>query len=413
MPFYLIDMGNRQSWLLVLATLALPALAQSPAPDKPAPTASISGHVYCADTNAPARMATVMLEAASGVDDYTADAKEPPAIHITSVQTLLDGSFVLQHVTPGAYYVLASAPGYVSPLASIADTEDDLRKPDKATKAKYRQLVPRVTVQGNLGATVDLRLERGAAVSGTIHYDDGSPATGLAVRPLVKQKDKWQGIASDSPQSSFEARTDDQGHYRISGLPPREYLMEVQLHLSKTLTEYRNGGMGSSSSDIFMLPIYTGGVFRTSDVKPFSVKLGEERPDEDIDIPLGKLHSVSGNITAARDGHVVNSGEVALLHSDDRSELAKVSLQKDESTFNFSFVPEGDYILKSSGAADVEFEEVPNPPGTMPPTNTKETTLHKYGPSEQPIHIAGDMAGTTVAVPENAAGAVTATSASP
>ena len=397
-------MNIRLCLFVLLTAASCSALAEPASPEKPTPTGTISGHVYCADTNAPARMATVMLEGANGVDDYTSEAKEPPPIHITSVQTLLDGSFVLQHVAPGSYYVLASAPGYVSPLAAIADTEDDLRKPDKATKEKYRKLVPRVTVQGNLGASVDIRLERGAAISGTIHYDDGSPATGLSVRPLVKQKDKWERTNNNSLQYEPEVHTDDQGNYRISGLPAREYLVEVQLHLSKTLTDIRGSGSGSSSNDIFSLPIYTGGVFRTSDAKPITLKLGEELPDENIDIALGKLHSVSGNITAARDGHVVDAGGIFLLHADDKSLLAQVNLDKDEPTFNLSFVPEGDYIMRAVSAADVEYEETPNPPGTMPPTNIKQNITHSYKEAEQPIHVAGDMSGVTIAVPESAAG---------
>ena len=346
-------------------------------------------------------MATVMLEAANGIDDYSSDATEPSAIHITSVKTLLDGSFMLQHVAPGTYYVLASAPGYVSPLATVADTEDALRKPDKDTKAKYMKLIPRVTVQGNLGAAVEIRLERGAAISGTIHYDDGSPAPGLEIHPLVKGKDKWQPLDSSALQFTPGTQTDDQGNYRISGLPARDYLVEVRLRVEKTLIDIRGGSSGMSSRGGYSLPVYTGGVFRTGDAKSFPVERGEERPDENIDIPLGKLHSISGNMTAARDGHIVNAGKVALLHTDDRSEVANVSLGKDDTTFDFSFVPEGDYILQSSGAADVEYVETLNPAGTMPPSDIKETTVHKYAQAEQPIHVAGDMTGVTMALPEN------------
>ena len=40
---------------------------QKPADPAPA-TTTVSGHVYCADTNAPARMATVILQPAAGID---------------------------------------------------------------------------------------------------------------------------------------------------------------------------------------------------------------------------------------------------------------------------------------------------------------------------------------------------------
>ena len=393
-------MKRHLCWLLLVNVFPLAALAQQPSAEKAAPTATITGHVYCADTNAPARMATVMLEAANSVDEYSSDAKDSIGLHLTSVQTLLDGSFVLPHIAPGSYYVLASAPGYVSPLTAVADTDSDRLKPDKATREKYRQLIPRVTVQGSLGASVDIRLERGAAISGTILYDDGSPATGLAVQALVLDKQNWLPLQNGTTSFRPDTRTDDQGNFRISGLPARAYLLQVQLHLTKQLTDVNGSGSASSSVELYTLPIYTGSVFRTSEAKPFTVKIGEERPDENIDIPLAKLHAVGGTIIAARDSHEVNAGELVLLHADDKSELARVHIEKEDPLFTFTFVPEGDYILKATGAADVEYEETANPPGTMPPTTTKENTTHRYGDAEQPIHVEGEIVGVTITVPE-------------
>ena len=46
-------------WPLLLSVLALTATAQNSA--KPG-TGTVTGHVYCADTNAPARTASVLLE---------------------------------------------------------------------------------------------------------------------------------------------------------------------------------------------------------------------------------------------------------------------------------------------------------------------------------------------------------------
>jgi hypothetical protein len=103
----------------------------------------------------------------------------------------------------------------------------------------------------------------------------------------------------------------------------------------------------------------------------------------------------------ARTGHVVNAGTAVLLYPDDNSEAASAKVDKDDSTFRFDFVPEGNYILKVTNARDVSREEIPNGPlGTVPPTRTKETTIKTYGSEQHPIVIAGDMSGVLISVPD-------------
>ena len=178
--------------LLLPCLLAGPVWAQQAA-GKPAATGTISGHVFYADTNGPARLAQVLLEPADAVDGFTAGAGKSVSAHFSGVQTLPDGSFTAPHVTPGTYNVYASAPGYLSPLAELGVTESQLHNPDKAVKEAIAQAIPRVTVSAGRAVSADLTLERGAAVSGTVLYDDGSPASGIQVKLLTKKKDKWGG----------------------------------------------------------------------------------------------------------------------------------------------------------------------------------------------------------------------------
>ncbi len=108
--------------LLLLPVLTIAAPAQSDPPTR-RPTTTVSGHVYCADTNAPARMASVMLEPVRLVeraDTVTnASASSHAEITMTAVQTTLDGSFAISKVIPGSYYVIAYKAGYLSPLATF------------------------------------------------------------------------------------------------------------------------------------------------------------------------------------------------------------------------------------------------------------------------------------------------------
>jgi len=380
--------------LFLILLSASAAAAQPGTTGKVAIYGAITGHVSCADTNAPARLAAVAVESANDLAAYRT-GKNNSTLHVTSVTTLLDGSFLIEKLPPGNYYVIASAPGYLSPLDMVADTQEQLRNPDSIEKEKYEKTIPRVSVQGNLTSQIDVLLERGAAVSGTVRYDDGSPATGLAAKLLVKQKEKWVLFHNGSWNNVSEIRTDDRGNYRIANLPAREYLLQVDLRLEgKTHSNVHPDvvfDVHYGDDPSYSIPIYTGSHFFAKDAKPFSLSQGEERTGEDLQIPLAQLHRVSGNLVAAKDGHVINSGEVELVTAADRTHVESFTLTISASTFDFSFVPEGDYVLHAMGE-DVEWIN----------SGTRRD-LHGYSPADQAIHIDGDKSGVMISLPEGAA----------
>jgi hypothetical protein len=64
-------------------------------------------------------------------------------------------------------------------------------------------------------------------------------------------------------------------------------------------------------------------------------------------------------------------------------------------TFELNFVPEGEYVLKISSAADsvVETGKSPGPQGG---TYTRRKTVRDYVETEQPLSVHGDMSGVVV-----------------
>jgi hypothetical protein len=398
-------MRIRAVCLLAVIVCSRSMLALQPAD---APTGTVTGHVFYADLNAPARFANVTLEPLSLYDEAQA-SEDDHTIHtvaMSGTQTTLDGSFAIAHVAPGSYYVIASAPGYLSPFDALGLTQTDLTAADDDMRQLLLKNVPHVLVQAGLTSNIEIPLQRGAVVAGTILYDDGTPASGLRVQVLMKKDGKW--VSAPEPTGSFgmaqQIYTDDRGNYRIANLAPREYLVEVSLKVRRTSMMGNNGMIIMASSDDFQsasaIPVYSGNVTRSKDGHPFTLKLGEERDGEDIQIPLGKLHTISGYLAAARDGHVLNDGEIQLLYADDKSVAASVGLSTKDSTFVLNFIPEGDYILHVAHAADAEYTEVPQPPGVIGPPQTENKIIHHYGTADQPIHVDGDIAGITIAVPE-------------
>jgi hypothetical protein len=399
-----------RSIVLAISLVASLAAAAQQAPKKQ-PTTTVTGHVYLADTNTPARLATVMLEPARALDNdpdpHPPKDRNAEMVYTSAVQTLLDGSFTIPKVAPGAYYVVAYKNGYLSPLSTLS--EDALKHPTQEDHKRIAVILPRITVEAGLPVSVDVRLERGSAISGTVLFDDGSPASGLPVHALVRRKDgqkeTWSPLRSMPFATMGNAYTDDLGHYRLTGLQPREYILEVVLEMQHMdlASAPGSGASSASTSSIASLSFYSGSATRKADAKPFTIAANEERSGEDITIPLAKLHTITGEIVAAHDGHPLNQGNVTLLDAGDESEVENSKLERPDGKFHLYFVPEGNYILRVYSAADVTYEDVPYPPGTMPPTHEVTHTIHDYGNADQPINIHDDAPTVVISVPEKSA----------
>jgi hypothetical protein len=402
------------AFLAVAIALVAPAQQPEQQPEKKSASGTVTGHVYCADTNAPARLATVMLEPVQALDKDP--DPHPPKdssagwVHTSAVQTLLDGSFTIPKVAPGAYYVVAYKSGYLSPLSTLS--EDALQHPTPEDHKRIATVLPRIVVEARLPVSVDVRLERGAIISGTILYDDGSPASGLPVHALVRHKDgkkeTWSPLRPMPFALMADVYTDDLGRYRLTGLESREYLVRVDLNLQHMDFASAPGESGGSSSinNVASLAFYSGSATRKLDATPFKLTANEEHSGEDITIPIAKLHTISGEVVAEHDGHVLNQGSVQLLDPDDKSEVESSKVERADGKFHLFFVPEGNYILHVDNAADVTYEDVPNPPGSMPASREKTNVIRTYGTADQPLNLHDDAPTIVLSVPEKGAPSV-------
>lgn len=406
---------------LLLCSANIDALAQTTPSRNPKPVSSstVTGRVFFADTRTPARKARVYLQPVAVLEadappnrTFAADAAPVTA----SVEAQFDGSFSFSHVSPASYYVIAICPGYMSPLIQLLLAESRSRyqewKPLGPEQKKNRDAVlrsiARVEVQNNLAASADVMLERGAAVSGTITYDDGSPAAGLKIKLLSRMdqsgKQVWSTVELNSSFFGLtdQSITDDRGSYRICGIPPGNYAVEVQLEFSgvKEYDSPSGGSTFSSNERTALLNIYSGSTPHIKDVADFTLQHREERTGEDIMIPISKLHTVKGNIVSARDGHVINSGNVFLTNTLDHSLSANQTLTEEDASFTFSFILEGDYSLTAPMSFDVDFVPLPHIGSSPGPLQYDIHARHMYGSASMPLHVDGDIDGLTIAVPE-------------
>lgn len=356
-------------------------------------TGTVTGHVVCADTGAPARFARVVLKSAkpshAGQDMMQGmintlqkaaaqqgdDSISPPNTperkkQITSAESgvnqimemmgatsaSLDGSYKVFRVAPGTYYVRVIYPGYVDPVGSV--TDDDLASTDPAVVARLAAL-PKVTITGGEPIRADIRLERGAAITGRILYGDGSPANGWTVTavPAGESDDAYDPtIAAVGPSMAMAGagtviKSDDEGRYRIAGLPAGEY------HVHATVTAMPAGVSAANSADGgngIILTVYAGDSFTVSGARSMKLPAGSEINGVDIHVPERRLHDIAGKVVAKGDGHALNFGNV-LLTSKRIPSLHLLAAIHEDGSFRFEYLPAGfTYTVATQGAADAK-----------------------------------------------------------
>jgi hypothetical protein len=398
--------------LLVVLLLASHMLAaQAP----PKPTGVVAGHVYLGDSRLPARMASVTLLPVPAADSPA--AKESPApsaapiqpspdgtitftfkpsagptpASVVTVETLLDGSFSIPNVFPGQYYLIVEKRGY---LSSVPFADDFFASRISKEQVETLASLTPLAVAANRTTTIDTTLAKGATIAGTVRFDDGEPDSNTLVTLMRKDKTgKWVKLSSS-------LAADDQGHFRIPGLPAGEYLLIANLYVDGgNISE--NGG-GSMIRQGYDLDIYYGEGFRQKDAKTIKVTEGEQSDGNNIEIPLAKLHVVTGTVVSMETGATINSARVELHYADDDSVVAETDTSWEGDEFRFLFVPEGTYTIEVKQAADAI-------PGAFPGTNKSVRT---YADASQSIIVKGETSGVTIQVkplPVSAAAATAGT----
>jgi hypothetical protein len=377
-----------------------PSSAQQPSTATPGGT--VTGHVICGDTQRPARFAGVMLfgvpkevAPAPKLDD-NADVSQVAALmksamgsmNLVQTQTGMDGGFAVSNVAPGDYYVFASVAGYVQPMNIVQaafDAGADLSKPIPG--------VPTVHVAAERSAQADVTVDRGAAISGKVLWDDGAPVSHAMVTTVsTKAKEdklppqfSMLAIGSGLGGGGLVSISDDLGRFRIAGLSPGEYLVKVTFQ-TNTQFAMQGGvmnlnGAGASTP----LTIYAPATFHKTEAKAVTLHTAEDSGDEEVTIKLAGMRTVSGRVTSLEDHHGLNSGTVKLEDSQDK-EFSRTAGVDANGNFSVMFVPPGTYNLTVTGGADKE-------PSKKEPTGlvkfSRDHTVRSYQDGKQSV-IVGD-----------------------
>ena len=379
--------------------------AQASSPGTPnLQTGTLTGTVYCADTNLPARLATINLVQGSEFGITVAD----------TTTSDLEGRFALNRVREGNYYVVAVLPGYQNLMSVLTKPHLDAMTADE--RKKLLAQVSSVTITANQPAQLAIRLERGAEIDGTVTYDDGSPGIGLRVSFKLKTNHENNGAL---PQTMGEPpiffgtgppTTDDRGHFRIQGVLPGEYVVSVSVPAKSAADADKNRFAEMMEASIGAMDVYVGGGLRASKAETIKVTAGGASKDADIIIPLSKLHTIHGQVVLSSTGQPPPAAAVQLLYADTR-EPARMAIAPN-GEFEIHYVPEGSFILSAiaiaqalpnldadgednSGGAGVGYMAGSSFGFTVPANEGNPA-----GAAELPVLVTGDVEHANISVPD-------------
>ena len=284
-----------------------------------------------------------------------------------------DRTYFFKAVPPGTYYIRATMPGYADPFA-LFPLEDFTSYPHILTLiAKSAQTI---TINGTESARMELRIERGAAISGRVLYDDGAPAQHWIVRARKQVK---QGAPAAVAPYDFQTDTDDLGRFRLSGLPSGEYILMISYEQKMAYSRFTSV---MSPPDPATFVAFSGNTPFESKAQPVTVTAGEERTVADITVPLHNLHRISGRVVAKSDSRPVTYGGVELTTVDGADFVGRATLfAEGDGSFTLNFIPGNTtYTLKAVDAAEIV--SIRSPDGA----EVGQTT-HDYAPTSTQITL--------------------------
>lgn len=376
-----------------------PAAAPSHETSEPATSfGTVTGHITIAGSNVPARLASFGLQPVEIKPPEASVSGKRPSTILSVYQTGLDGSYSLSHVVPGKYYLVVTQAGFLSPFDEF--TRAELEHPTGPVQQRIDSTLPVVLVRPNATTTYDLQLQHGAGLGGAVRFDDGTPFAQANVSLLRRDAEgKWV-----TPRTSSYTSAGDDGHWHISGLPAGDYCVRVDLNLTERKQSSLLGDNGAMvMRPVYSLLVYNGDTTRERDAKLVTLTDGQDMSGVDINIPVARLHAVTGSVVDARTGQAVNNGRVELVYADDGKSLTYTDVEYETGTFTFRYVPEGEYKLLVKSAKQVRRDAafVQEFSTALP----KSTTLREYSPAEMPLSVvAADRSGVTLPVEETPMG---------
>jgi len=275
----------------------------------------IRGRVFAADTDTPLRRARITWSSDSSTTSG-AGPQGPPG-----VMTDNNGRYEIPNLPAGRYHVLARRSGYLQ-------MDFAARRAIGATGMAVADAERGVTIDLAGGQTfdaADFHLARAGVIAGRIVDEYGDPVMSAFVG--ASRTGSAGGRRRQIPYATDT--TDDQGEYRLFGLPPGSYYV-----VASAPAYLRQSSEGSSYADV----LYPG-VTRRDQAQLVAVRIGQEVAEINFALAPVRLARIAGTVVTSR-GTVPRSASFALSRRSDAG--------IDQTTvYGVGMGPQGEFSLPS------------------------------------------------------------------
>lgn len=286
-----------------------------PGETPPKGTAVIRGSVVAQGTGSPIRRAQVRVMSSDGRGNGG----------VTSTDN--EGRFEVKELVAGRYSVMAAKGGFVT-------AQFGQRRPNEPG-------TPIELVDAQTADKVNFSLSRGGVIAGRIMDDGGEPVSGAQVTAM---RYGFSAGARRMIQAGAEGgfdRTDDQGGFRLFGLPPGDYFVSA----TSRPVGFISADLNNTEADGFA-PTYYPGTPNLAEATRITVRAGQEMTGATFAMTVARLAKVRGRALNSHGEPVTNS--MMALAPADPSQMAMSfnnTVVGRDGAFQFNSVAPGRYNL--------------------------------------------------------------------
>jgi hypothetical protein len=293
--------------------------AQPQRADAPRGTATMRGQIVAADNGAPIRRAQVRVS--------SPDAREG-RIATTDAQ----GRFEIKELPAGRYTIAASKGGFVS-------LQYGQRRPTESG-------TPIELADGQTIEKLTIGLPRGSVLGGRVTDEFGEPVANAVVTAWRYTYVAGARRMTPAGQNARDT-TDDQGHYRLFGLPPGDYYVGAML---RTVGPEVTDPMGEPSG---YATTYFPGTPNVGEASRVTLAVSQENTTINFGLIATKLVKVSGQVLMSDGGPAANG--IVMLMPANAGGRPGVALQQGgggnrvdgNGAFTMSNIAPGRYVLQA------------------------------------------------------------------
>jgi len=293
----------------------LPPRVSRPGEAPPKGSAIIRGQVLAAATGLPIRRAQVRA--------MSMDGRGGGGVTSTDDQ----GRFEIKELIAGRYTVTASKGSFVA-------TQFGQRRPAEPG-------TPLELSDAQTADKVNFALARGGVIAGRIMDDSGDPVAGTQVLALRYAFANGARRLVPAPADGSSDRTDDQGGFRLYGLPPGDYYVSATYRaMSMMMTTGTN-----TEADGFA-PTYFPGAANLGEATRISIRAGQEMTGANFSLLVARMARIRGRALNSL-GEPVARTMLMLAPADPTQMSFNMSnaMVRPDGSFEFTNVPPGRYNL--------------------------------------------------------------------